>query len=92
MIVSLYKFFKSIIYNLNGPVVIALAWKFDAQSSSPTRNFKKNLVCLRLAYSSLIHVFINPETPPPSQLLLVEISSPKNRRWGVQFVSRGVCE
>jgi hypothetical protein len=24
--------------------------------------------------------------PPPSQLLLVEISSPKNRRWGVQSV------
>jgi hypothetical protein len=92
MIVSLYKFFK-IIYNLNGPVVIALARKSDAQSSSPTRILKKNLVCLGLAYSSLIHVFINPETPPPpSQLLLVEISSPKNRRWGVQSVSRGVCE
>jgi hypothetical protein len=65
MIVSLYKFFKSIIYNLNGPVVIALARKSDAQSSSPTRILKKNLVCLGLAYSSLIHVFINPETSPP---------------------------
>ena len=65
MIVSLYKFFKSIINNLNGLVVIALARKSDGQSSSPTRILKKILVCLGLAYSSLIHVFINPETPPP---------------------------
>ncbi len=42
MIVSLYKFFfQSIIYNLNGPVVIALAGKSEAQSSSPTRILKK---------------------------------------------------
>ncbi len=58
MKVSLYKFFKNIIYNLNGPVVIALARKSDGQSSSPTRILKKNLVCLGLAYSSLIHVFV----------------------------------
>ena len=90
---SYISFFNSMVYNLNGPVAIALARKSDAQSLSPTRTLKKNLVCLGLAYSSLIHVFINPETsPPPSQLLLVEISSPKNRRLGVQFVSRGVCE
>ncbi len=53
-----------------------------------TLEFFKYLICLGLAYSSLIHVFINPETsPPPSQLVLVEISSPKNRRWGVQSIS-----
>jgi hypothetical protein len=85
--------FNSIVYNLNGLVVIALASKSDAQSSSHTRILKKDIVCLGLAHSSLIHVFINPEPPPPpSQLLLVEISSPINRRWGVQSVSRVVCE
>ncbi len=59
------QFFDSIVYNLNGPVVIALASKSDAQSSSHTRILKKDLVCLQLAYSSLINVFINPETSPP---------------------------
>ncbi len=37
MILSLYKFFNSLVYNLNGPVVIALAGKSDAQSSSHTK-------------------------------------------------------
>jgi hypothetical protein len=34
-------FFISIVYYLNGPVVIALASKSDAQSSSHTRILKK---------------------------------------------------
>jgi hypothetical protein len=34
-------FFNNIVYNLNGPVVTALAFKSDAQSSSHTRIFKK---------------------------------------------------
>ena len=38
---KLYKFFIIIVYNLNGPVVIALASKYDAQSSSHTRIIKK---------------------------------------------------
>jgi hypothetical protein len=38
---KLYKFFNSIVYNLNGPVVRALTSKSDAQSSSHTRFLKK---------------------------------------------------
>ncbi len=42
MVLSLYKFFFiRIVNNLNGPVVIALASKSDAQSSSHTIILKK---------------------------------------------------
>jgi hypothetical protein len=42
MVLSLYQiFFKAIVYNFNGPVVIALATKPDAQSSNHTRILKK---------------------------------------------------
>ncbi len=41
MILSLYKFFNGIVYNLNGPVVVALASNSDTQSSSHTRILKK---------------------------------------------------
>jgi hypothetical protein len=34
-------FFNNIVYNLNGPVVIALPSKSDAQSSSHNRILKK---------------------------------------------------
>jgi hypothetical protein len=36
MVLSLYKFFTCMVYNLNGPVVIALASKSEIQSSSHT--------------------------------------------------------
>ena len=43
MVWSIYKFFYNIVYNLNGPVVIALplASKYDAQSSIHIRILKK---------------------------------------------------
>ncbi len=41
MLLSLYKFKKNIVYNLNGPVVIALASNSDDQSSSHTRILEK---------------------------------------------------
>ncbi len=41
MVLSFYKLFVCIVYNLNGPVVIALTSKSDAQSLSHTRIFKK---------------------------------------------------
>jgi hypothetical protein len=40
MVLTLYKFFICIAYNLNGPVVIVLASKFKVQSSSHTRILK----------------------------------------------------
>ncbi len=54
MILSLYKFFSNIVYNLNGPVVIALTSKFDAQSSSHTRILK------RFSLSGISLLFIDP--------------------------------
>ncbi len=41
MVLSLHKFFITVEYNLNGPVVIALGNKSDAQSSNHTRILKK---------------------------------------------------
>ena len=37
VILSLYKFIKSVVYNFNGPVLKALVSKSDVQSSSHTR-------------------------------------------------------
>jgi hypothetical protein len=37
VILSLYKFIKSVVYNINGPVLKALVSKSDVQSSSHTR-------------------------------------------------------
>jgi hypothetical protein len=41
LVLSYTSFFITIVYNLNGPVVIALASKSDAQSSSHTRSLKR---------------------------------------------------
>ncbi len=53
------------IYNLNGQVVKALAYKVEDQSSNVPEESLKYFVWLVIANSSLIHVFINPDTPCP---------------------------
>ncbi len=58
-------FFNNKIYNLNGQVVKALAYKAEDRCSNLPKESLKYFVWMGIANSSLIHVFINPDTPCP---------------------------